>query len=143
MSEQKQILIGGRDQTADFAVPMAAAVQAMEQRKDSVFLPPHMSALRLREARSGAELVSLYADILRYRHHIDPSALDLPPPRNLRQRAMNLIRRLLWKVLRYQHERMFFRQNLVNSHLTGLLDLQARELQALRVELAELRRGKD
>ena len=142
MSEQTQILIDGHDRTAEFAKSMAAAVQAMEQRKDSVFLPPHLSALRLREARSGAELGSLYADILRYRCHVDPSAFFLPPPRTLRQRAMNLLRRLLWKVLRYQHERMFFRQNLINSHLTGLLDLQARELQALRGELAELRRGK-
>jgi hypothetical protein len=143
MADQAQILIGGREVTPDFAPAMNAAVRQMEQRKDSVFLPPHMSALRLRTARSGSELGATYADLLRYRHHVNPAAFFLPPARNLRERVLNGMRRLLWKVLRYQHERLFFRQNLINSHFTGLLDLQARELQALRAEVESLRPGKD
>jgi hypothetical protein len=142
MSEQPQILIGGHDRTAALAAPMAEAVAEMERRKDSVFLPSHMSSLRLREARNGPELMSIYADLLRYRHHVDPAVFVLPPARSGRGRVVNLVRRLFWKILRHQHERMFFRQNLINSHLTGLLDIQAREIRDLRNELELLRKGR-
>ncbi len=138
----QQIVIGGCDRTAELLEPMAGAVRAMEERKDSVFLPEHVSALRLACVRSGTELALEYARLIRYSQHVDPGAFCLPPPRGAKGRVMHALRMVLWKVLRYQHERMFFRQNLVNSHLTGLLELQARELRLLRSEVDQLRVGK-
>ena len=126
MPEPAQILVAGRDRTAELSAPLAVLVREMEQRGASVFLPHDRSSLRLRDATSAPELMSLYADQLRFRHHVDLATTVL-----------------LWRILRYQHQRAFFRQNLINSHLVGLLDMQTRELRALRSEVEALRKGKE
>lgn len=143
MPEPAQILVAGRDRTAELSAPLAVLVREMEQRGASVFLPHDRSSLRLRDATSAPELMSLYADQLRFRHHVDLATTVLPPARGACGRLINRVRVLLWRILRYQHQRAFFRQNLINSHLVGLLDMQTRELRALRSEVEALRKGKE
>lgn len=143
MPEPAQILVAGRDRTAELSAPLAVLVREMEQRGASVFLPHDRSSLRLRDATSGPELMSLYAEQLRYRQHVDISTTILPPTRGACGWLINRVQVLLWRVMRYQHQRAFFRQNLINSHLLGLLEMQIRELRALRSEVESLRKGKE
>jgi hypothetical protein len=104
----------------------------MAARKECIFLPPSISALRLRDARDEREYVDILTELVRLRHHID--TLDFRPPRRpgLLGAIMGRLRMLLWRLLRYQHDRMAFRQNQVNSCLMALIEFQGLELQRLR-----------
>lgn len=111
----------------------------MEATRDCVFLPENMSALRLRDARDEDEYGRLFARLLHYRNHVDTQAFHVARRDGFVGGLLAKLRLKLWRVLRYQHDRMFFRQNLVNSHMTALLEAQAscfsREIEQLRARI--------
>lgn len=145
MTENPSILIAGKDCTQNLSPAMSEATVRMHSLGECYYLAPHMSSLRLRDARNESELVAIYAELMRFRHHVGFSDLRPSAPRNLRDRILNTLRGFLWKLLLYQHEKSFFRQNLINSHFTGLLELQARhfarEIARLQSEVAALRKS--
>lgn len=120
------IACGGRDVSADVGEQVRKDVERMQALQRCAFIPAHISALRLRDAPCETVFDLNFADLLRYRQHVDTraSALDVHP--GLRRLFSTVLHRALWRLMRFQHERLFFRQNLINSHVAALLEMQAR-----------------
>lgn len=93
------------------------------------FFPASISALRLRDAPSEAAYLSTFAELVRHRQHTDTRSLPLPRRPGVKGWFAGKLRTALWRVLRYQHDRMSFRQNLVNSNFAMLLDLERQRRQ--------------
>lgn len=83
--------------------------------------PDATAATRVAEARSDAEALNRWVNLLPYREHVTLEVLDLPARPGLRGRLTHSLRLALWRALRYQHDRVCFRQNLINSHLVASL----------------------
>lgn len=134
------IWIAGKDQTAVWQPLIEREAARIGAKGKPMEFPPEISALRLREARNERDYLALFVELSRRRQHID--TLGFQPPRRpgvLGQLAA-AVRAVLWRLLRYQHDRMAFRQNIVNSQLLALAEWQAAELEALRRRLDECER---
>lgn len=136
-----KIEIAGQDRTAEWKPALDTETARMAERGECVFFPPEISALRLRGAKNEAEYLDALTDLVRRRHHIDTLGFRVPRRAGAAGAVMGKIRSFLWKLLRYQHDRMAYRQNLVNSHLMALLEMQGREIAHLRRTRAERNGG--
>ncbi|MCS6771828.1 MAG: hypothetical protein NZ740_07345 [Kiritimatiellae bacterium] len=134
-----RILLANRDRAPEWAPEIRQTVRRMEAQRRAIFLPPEIAALRLREARSEREYLEILTDLVRRRQHIDTLGYEIPRRKGILGLATWAVRSLLWVLLRYQHERLAFRQNRVNSNLVALLEAQGAEIAALRRELERLR----
>lgn len=130
------ITVAGQDLTASLQADFQPQLAAMTASGRFLKLPPGISALRLRSAVSEADYARVMSRLLQHRNHVDLQAFEIPRRPGRRGRLVSRFKQLLWKVLRYQHDRVCFRQNLVNSHVTALLAFQGERFDR---ELAELR----
>jgi len=73
---------------------------------------------------------------LRDRTSVDTASFPIPRKPGLIGRCSGLLRSFLWKLLRYQHDRMAGRQNRINALIVGALE---NETTALRAEIAGLK----
>ncbi len=132
-----KIAIAGKDRSADLGPVLAADARERARDPSHVDLPWSLHALSLRDQKTGSAYFDHYLELLRRKNHVDTLNFDIPHRPGLGGRAWMLVKKVLWKVLRYQHARMAFRQNLINSHLTSALEYQ-RDL--ARKEVGELKR---
>lgn len=133
-----KLWIAGQDRTAEFQAAVERETERMAARGACVFFPEDISALRLRRAQHEADYLVLFSELVRRRHHIDTLGFRIPRRPGPIGALGAALRRVLWRVLRYQHDRMAYRQNLVNSHLFALVEQQGAELRALRARVAAL-----
>lgn len=133
------IRIAGQDCTEALKPQMDAETARMAALGECVFLPLSISALRLREQKTEEQYLDALTDLVRRRNHIDTRGFLIPRRPGLVGALMQRVRKLLWQLLRYQHERMAYRQNLVNSHLIAVIEQQGVELVKLRRQLDELK----
>ena len=132
-----QVIVAGRDRTAELgpylkkqAVLMARRPEAPEQ------FPDNVTALSLREAASDADSLDRLFRLVWQRTGLATADFYVPRRAGIAGRLMAGLRTFLWKVLRYQHDRMAHQQTLVNTQLALTLELMhARHKQ----EMAELR----
>lgn len=108
------------------------------------FHAPEISALRLGETADAEEYLREFMRLLRSRDAVDTLPFAAPRRPGLFGALMARFRCLLWRLLRYQHDRIAFRQNMVNFLLRHALELeiQARErgVAEIGARLAELER---
>lgn len=134
-----KILLAGKDVTEAWRGDLARETSRMAESGACIFLPAEISALRLREAKSESEYTEILTDLVRRRQHIDALGFKVQRRRGWIGVPLWIVRVILWKLLRYQHDRMAFRQNQVNSNLMALLEAQGGEIAALRREVERLR----
>lgn len=132
------IRIAGEDRTSELKPLIEAETARMAAMGECVLFPPEISALRLRGQPDHAAYLDALTDLVRRRHHIDTLGFRIPRKPGAAGALTAFARKILWRVFRYQHDRMAYRQNLVNSHLMTLLELQGAELADLRRRLASL-----
>ena len=138
------ILIAGRDRTADL-LP-ALRDEAVRHAADPMHheLPRELQACSLRDCRTEREFEARYFALLRRKHHAAPLDFTIQRRPGLRGAVMARLKRALWKLLVYQHDRMSFLQNMINTSLVSALDFDRQELrrEVARLEgrLAELER---
>lgn len=99
------------------------------------------SALRLRDCRDPGEFLDTYLRLLRLRTAVRTDAFRVPRRPGVLGRLLGAGRLIAWRLLRYQHDRMFFQQNTVNTLLVEAVRELAEENRRLAAELGELRRG--
>lgn len=134
-----KLSIAGQDRTADIAPLLrsqAAALESAPERRRPLLLPPEISALALSRAKSEAEYLSELIRLLHFREGVDTLPFGIPSRPGPRGWLMTQFKRALWRLLRYQHDRIAFRQNLINTMLSGALEFEVRQRQK---ELADLR----
>jgi hypothetical protein len=64
---------------------------------------------------------------LRYRDAFDTYDFDIPRRPGIFGAMMTGFKKVLWKLLRYQHDRIAFRQNLINGLFTNAIELEMTE----------------
>jgi len=78
-----------------------------------------------------------FLEMLRHKSQIDTQTFTVPRKPGLMGEIMAKVRKFLWKILRYQHDRMSTRQNRVNSWIISLVESRTETLQADMNQLQE------
>lgn len=137
-----KLIVNGQDHTADLGAQLAAAARQRPAGPKPAHLPEAISALHLRSATSEAEYFDDLLRLLRYRDNVDTLPFEIPRKRGWRGALMTPFKKVLWKLLRYQHDRITDRQNLINHLYSSALEFQqrqhAQEIRDLQRRLAEL-----
>jgi hypothetical protein len=135
-----KITVAGQDRTELLGGEIAG--QAARFRADPRLqpLPPGLDSVALRELESPAAFDLKFLELMRHKAHVDTLPFEIPRKPGLAGGIMGAMRKALWKLLRYQHDRMAARQNTINSWLISALEHGRAETQA---ELAQLRERLD
>lgn len=140
-----KVIIAGTDRTEELRRSFSPDLERMSATGRFLSLPAEVNALRLRDAHSASELSRRFVSLLRHRNHVDTMAFEIPRRPGMRGAVMKAVKGALWRLLRYQHDRVAFRQNLINSHVTSALEFQHElfedELRRLRERVEELERA--
>lgn len=135
-----RIIVAGKDRSAELGPALAEEADRRSQDPRCLFLDWSVNALSLADARDEGDYLHRLTRLVRAKNHVDTRIFDIPRRPGRLGSALAGFKRLLWKVLRYQHDRVTFRQNLINSNLTALLEFQQGEIKRLAARLAELER---
>jgi hypothetical protein len=133
-----KISVAGRDRTEDLGPGLRRQAEAMtrlDPRRQPARIPEEIGALALARAKSDAEYLEQFARLVRYRDAVDTFDYNIPRKPGLTGFLMGRLKGFLWKLLRYQHDRIAFRQNMINGLYTSGLEF---EIVARRKEIAEL-----
>ena len=137
-----KIIVAGQTRTADLGAAVRADAARRPVGPKPGTLPESISALRLRQMASEADYLAELLRLLRYRDNVDTLPFDIPRKTGLAGGAMARFRAVLWKLLRYQHDRISGRQNMINNLYSSALEFEhqqhQRELCELRDRLARL-----
>jgi hypothetical protein len=137
-----KILVAGKDRTQALAPLLSEDARRRGQDPRCLFLDWSVNALSLADAPSGEAYLDKFLHLTRHKNHVDTRVFDIPRRPGPAGRLLAAFKRLLWKLLRYQHDRVTFRQNLINSNVTALLEFQRDEIRRLAARVAELERGR-
>jgi len=139
---EMKIVVNNQDRTADMKDRIASGMQAHSRLPPPLETPPELNALALRDAHTEAEYQDTLIRLIRYRDNVDTLPFDIPHRGGWRGRCAVWIKKKLWKLLRYQHDRITCRQNLINSHFSGALeyerDRRRADIERLEAKIAEL-----
>lgn len=138
-----RIEVAGRDRTEDLgerlrraAAGRPAAIRDEAERQADV--------VAIRSAADEAENLEQWLAMLRAHHGIRTEPFDVPVRPGPAGAVAGRVRRFLWKLLRYQHDRTAFQQSAVNIQVVLALEAVARslgrEVRELRARLDEFER---
>ncbi len=133
-----KIIIAGRDRTDGLGRDLrrqAAAMERLEPARQPARIPADISALVLARSTSDTDYLEQYLRLIRHREAVGTFDFKIPRKAGLVGGCLAAFKALLWKLLRYQHDRMTFRQYLINNQLTSALLL---EVAARRKDLSDL-----
>lgn len=119
-----RLLINDRDRSEDIGEQL---IETARQRSDcglSRQIADEMDVLALKSAKEMRAYLDRYVELLRSRNCVDTDQFVFSARPGLAGRILYLIRRFLWKALRYQHDWMAFRQNAINVQLTYELEFE-------------------
>ena len=125
-----KIIIAGQDCTKELGGEIwqrAAALKKLTGRAAPPKVSVEIGALALHKAASDADYLNHVVRLLRYRDAFDTYDFDIPRKPGLVGSVMARIKKVLWKLLRYQHDRIAFRQNLINGLFTSAVEFEMAE----------------
>lgn len=121
-----KIIVANKDRTSDMGAEIRQSASALQHgRCVPEFISPEISALCLLKAKSEDDYLREFVRILRYRDAVDTLDFDIPKKPGLFGLILAKLKVFLWKLLRYQHDRIAFRQNLINGTLTSALEFES------------------
>lgn len=133
-----KITVAGKDRSGDLGRDVAAAADRLAAVPGGIgALAPDHTALRLKVVDPRQDYLGKFIDLLRIRHGIRTADYYIPRGPGLRGRVAVALKTFLWKLLRYQHDRIAFQQSAVNE-----LAINALEFQQARIEELERRLGR-
>jgi len=108
------------------------------------------SALSLKTAHDPGEYLDRYCRLLRLRYSVSTEAFPIPGKPGLAGTILRSVKSALWKLLRYQHDRMTLQQNAINELIISSVEFQRASsrqtitaledrIQSLETEVARLR----
>jgi hypothetical protein len=132
------LLVAGKGRSADLGEDIRRAAARLRLAQP---YSPADSALSLKDAPDERAFLERFCRLVRLHHGVRTADFDIPARRG---RAAVAIKRALWRLLRYQHDRIAFQQNAMNELLVEALEmqqaLQRRETTELRDRLARVER---
>lgn len=124
------IIVAGENRTHDLGAEIQKAA-ALLKKKTGRSAPPQISpeigALVLHKAGCDGDYLDNFIRLLRYRDAYDTYDFDIPRRPGLVGAIMARIKKILWKLTRYQHDRIAFRQNLINGLFTSAIEFESDE----------------
>lgn len=134
-----KIIVADQDRTNDLGPDILSRALELKKRsgRDA---PPRISseigALALKKARSDADYLAHFIRLLRYRDACDTCDFYIPRRPGFPGSLMAGIKKTLWKLMRYQHDRIVFRQNLINGLFTNAIEFEIAERRRTHAELS-------
>jgi len=131
-----RLLINGRDRSEDVGKQL---IETARQRPDcglSKQIAEEMDVLALKSTGKMTAYLDRHVELLRSRNCVDTTHFVFPVSRpewfgasdaarpGVVGHVMYLLKRFLWKVLRYQHDWMAFHQNSINVQLAYELEFE-------------------
>lgn len=139
------LTVAGKDRTGDWGRQVAAEAAQLQAAGAVGALSPEHSALALKASADRADYLRRYVGLLRLRHGVRTAEYYVPRGPGWRGRVAAAVKIFLWKLLRYQHDRIAFQQNAVNELAIDALEFQldewGRETADLKRRVAALERG--
>jgi hypothetical protein len=132
-----KLILNGKDRTADIGARVVEEAARLKAGGSIGALSPEHTALRLMEYPSRDDYQRRFIDLLNMRHGVRTADYYIPRGPGLRGRMAVALKAFLWKLLRYQHDRISHQQNLINE-----LSINAQAFQRDRME-QELKALKD
>ena len=129
--------VAGKDRSGDLGRAVAADAARLQAAGDVGALSPEHSALVLKTATDRADYLRRYLGLLRLRHGVRTADYYIPRGPGWRGRLAVALKTVLWKLFRYQHDRIAFQQNAVNELAIDALEFQREELER---DLADVKR---
>lgn len=132
-----KITVAGEDRSGDLGRALVEEAARLKAAGSAGALAPGHSALSLKESSDRDDFLRRFIGLLRLRHGVRTADYYIPRGPGLRGRAAVALKTVLWKLLRYQHDRISFQQNLVNELAIGALEFQQDRMDR---ELADLKK---
>ena len=123
-----RVHIAGQDQTATFTSLYGGRYESLMADQRLKVKSGALDEGLLRDVTSPDALDRAFMELLRHRSQIDTLPFDFPRKPGLAGAVMFKVRAFLWKLLRYQHDRMSSRQNRVNAWMINSLEAQVATL---------------
>jgi hypothetical protein len=137
-----KLVVNGQDRAADLGAELAAAARQRPAGPKPGQIPEAISALHLRSAASEADYFADFLRLLRYRDNVDTLPFEIPHKPGWAGRLTAKFKAVLWRLLRYQHDRITDRQNLINHLYSSALEFQqrqhAQEIRDLQSRISDL-----
>ena len=130
-----RVIIASQDRTATLGAQIRESARRRADGGTPRFLSPEHSALTLKAAHDQADYLRIYSRLIGIRHGIQTESFAIPRKAGWGGAIVARIKKLLWKLLRYQHDRMAGQQNLVNELVIAGLEFEREEC---RREIARL-----
>lgn len=134
-----KIIIANKDRTDDLGPALKADADAAMADPLLAPLPWSLHSLSLRDAKNEREFLDRWTALARVKSNVS-LIYNSPMKPGLVGQAMWFFRGAMWRILRYQHGRVMFRQNLINSQVAATLEFQQDEIRRLRQRLDDLER---
>lgn len=125
-----KITVAGQDCTRELGGEIrqkAAGLKKLTGRAAPPEVSVEIGALALHKAVSDADYLNHFVRLLRYRDAFDTYDFDIPRKPGPFGAVFARIKSVLWKLLRYQHDRIAFRQNLINGLFTSAVEFEMAE----------------
>lgn len=122
-----KLSIAGQDRTQDLGPALrqqAATMARGDDRHQPARIPVNISALALAQTKSDAEYLDHFIRLIRYRDAVDTLDFEIPRKPGVIGLGLARFKAFLWKLLRYQHDRITFRQNLINGLYSSALEYE-------------------
>lgn len=139
-----KIQVAGTDRSEALSAEVAAEARALAMRDDAPeFLKYPFSAVFLNTSKSGAEYLDRMLSLLTDKTGVSNEPFYVPRKPGLVGNLSAAFKRVLWKLFRYQHDRVAFQQNMINLQLTAAIEFmhaeRKKEVAALKREIAALK----
>lgn len=142
-----KVAISGCEQTGSFLDEVKSRGRIIAAQPESRIRAGSLDIDALGGGQDERTSDRMFAAMVRERSQIDTLPFRMPRKSGFMGALMGGVRAFLWKLLRYQHDRMSTRQNRVNAWLISSLELQVQSLQSdvgrLSRELEQTRRDLD
>ena len=136
-----KITVAGKDRTPDLGQAVTQAAERLKAGSSIDSLAADHTALRLKQCEVNADYLGKFIDLLRIRHGTRTADFYIARGPGLRGKAAVALKTFLWKLLRYQHDRIAFQQGLVNELAINALEFQQSRIEALERKLESLEPG--
>jgi hypothetical protein len=138
--ERRRVRVAGRDGTEDLGAELARDAAGRMLACGRPPRPRHLSALSLAASADEGAFLDGFIGQVRSKDQVDVGTFETVPKPGLKGKIFHAARMLMWRVLRYQHERLFARQNTINAYLAEAIAFEReqarREIDALESRLA-------
>lgn len=119
-----KIIVNGEDLSGSLGNEVKRYAAALSDTRLEKSLRLERPALELRDSRSETEYQALHSKLLRGRDCVDTSDFPMPSSSGLFGYFSFLFRKIMWRLLRYQHDWMSFVQNGINVQLTHHMEME-------------------